>query len=113
MPEVSEANAPAESVESEPATLVPEGAPGPSAASTEAGSAMMGSTNEPSSTGARAAYEEALKAKAAAIEAYIQAGIDKVAAAVGQTEIVTVAGFKAAVEALLRHLHADHPENYL
>lgn len=51
--------------------------------------------------------------EATAIAAYISAGVEKALAPAGGSEIVTVAHLRAAIESLLRHLHLDHPENYL
>lgn len=53
------------------------------------------------------------KERAAAMEAYIEAGVDKAMGDSDGSEIVTVGHLRAALRRLFAHLHLDHPENYL
>lgn len=50
---------------------------------------------------------------AAAVGRYIDAGVARAMAPLDGQEIVTAAALKGCLRALLRHLHQDHPENYL
>lgn len=48
-----------------------------------------------------------------AVGRYIDAGVARAMAPLDGQEIVTAAALKGCLRALLRHLHQDHPENYL
>lgn len=91
-------------------------ATGPSSGSSDPLNAAIAATAGEPAAGLRLGPSKVVPSDsevAAAMESYISAGVEKAMAPAGGSEIVTVGHLRAAIESLLRHLHLDHPENYL